>query len=168
MNRFQYIAKHRFQILAVLGVVLVSTFLLSYLGKQLYLDRAKNRVGTGDIHEAKKRGVFVKSLKYEVIDSPSIIISGFSPFIEISYRYGLNSVHETRSLEGTCYPFKLAFKTNPSTDTSIFTLTYDLSTFDSSDAVWGYMENPTLKDTVYLEVYNIHQYRRRKLIKVWE
>lgn len=132
-----------------------------------YLDKTKYRVGTRDIDDAVKRGVFVKQLKYSVIGDSNSVIPGFVPFIQRGYKYDPNSINETVLLKGSNYPYQLSFNPNPNNDIYIYITKSDLLKFDSTDAVWGYLSAPHLHDTILLDLIDTRS-KKNKIIKVWE
>ena len=116
------------------------------------------------IEESAKRGVFVKKLNYEV-DSFSGPNFFFEAFIEKAFTHGHKSVHETILMEGTKYPFSLSFNSGPTQAIGVFIRRDQLSKFDSSNSVWGYLKNPYLTDTVILEIRG--EGIKSGIIKVW-
>lgn len=85
--------------------------------------------------------------------------------------------NETHIIKNSKYPYNMNFewknneytmkdKTKIKDAISVFINKADLEKIDSSDAVWGYLENPHLKDTIKLE-YSDYMNIHHGTIKVW-
>lgn len=99
------------------------------------------------------------------IDSFSGILTDFKPFIEKGFKWGYHSSKETVPLETTNYPYQLSFNSRPRQEITITIREDQLEKFDSSNAVWGYLKQPVLPDTVILEIRG--ENIQSGIIKVW-
>ncbi|MEG0928959.1 hypothetical protein [Chryseobacterium sp.] len=137
----------------------------------------KYRTGTTTIAESKKRNVFVKELHYKFVEPITIKDFYFKPYIERGYKFGMNNENETHTIKNSKCPYNLSFewKNNPSVmkdktkinnSISVFINKDDLNKIDSSDANWGYLGNPYLKDTIRVE-YSDYNGNKTGIIKVW-
>ena len=140
-------------------------YLSSYIGWYGY-QKWRHRVGTNNIEESKRRGVFIKELHYRV-EGYSGDLAGFTPYIERGFTYGRHSAKETVPLSGSNYPYQLSFSYMPSAKFGVLVQEQDLKKFDSSNAVWGYMRQPFLSDTVTLDVGGENIPKGTAVIKVW-
>lgn len=136
----------------------------SYLGWYGY-EKWMYRVGSDSIEEAKQRGVFVKELNFQV-EGYSGELHGFTPFIEKGYRYGYHISEETVPLTNSNYPYQLSFQYKRNKGFGVLVIKDDLNKFDSSGAVWGYLKEPNLTDTITLEIGG-EGISRGARIKVW-
>ena len=125
--------------------------------------RWKERVATRDIHDAKRRGVFVKELQYRIDDFPDTL--DFHPYIEKGFHYAKGSDEQTVIMENTQYPYQLSYNVFPQNQISITIEQLNLQKFDSANASWGYLKAPRLNDTVTLEIYTPQH--QGGTIKVW-
>jgi hypothetical protein len=116
------------------------------------------------VEESVERGVFVRKLNHRV-DSFSGPEFYFEAFIEKAFTYGHKSVNETILMEGTQFPYRLSFESRPIPELSIFIKRDQLSKFDSSNSVWGYLKSPYLIDTIVLEIRG--EGIKSGSIKVW-
>ncbi len=114
--------------------------------------------------ESVERRVFVRKLDYKV-DSFSGPEFFFEAFIEKAFTYGHESVKETILMEGTEFPYSLSFNSRPTPVLGIFIKRDQLSKFDSSNSVWGYLKRPYLADTILLEIRG--EGIKSGIIKVW-
>jgi hypothetical protein len=101
------------------------------------------------IDDAKKRGVFVKELKYEIDKYPAGV-ADLKPYIEKGFFYGFHWSAETRELTNSDFPYQLNFNSRPSKDVGIAIKDEDLQKFDSCNTSWGFLKEPILKDTIHL------------------
>ena len=151
-------------LLTVIAGYFALGYLSSYVGWYGY-KKWKHRIGSTDISESKRRGVFVKELNFKV-EGYSGHLHGFKPFIERGYKYGYHTSEETLPLTDTNYPYQLSFQYKRNQSFGLLILDDDLNNFDSSDAVWGYLRYPKLLDTITLQIGGegiSHEAR----IKVW-
>ncbi len=137
----------------------------------------KNRLHSLDINESKKRNVFVRELNYKFVESAVIEDFYIRPYIEKGYKCGINDENETHIIKNSKYPYNLnlEWKNNPYTmqdktkmenSISVFISKDDLKKIDSSDAVWGYLSKPYLRDTIRIE-YSDYNNNHKGTIKVW-
>lgn len=124
----------------------------------------KSRKASQSIKESKERGVFNKSLHFKV-EGPLDGLTDFEPFIEKGFKYGYHSSDETRDLGNSDYPYQISFNYRPDIRTTILIRQDQLIKFDSAGAVWGYLKEPVLRDTIILTVHR--QYGNPSIIKVW-
>lgn len=154
----------------LIAIIIFSTvylslgYLSSYIGWYGY-KKWKYRVATTSIEDSKKRGVFVKELKFSV-DSFSGPIGDLQPYIEKGFKYGLHSSEKTVPLTGSNYPYQLSFNFNSSAKMGLLIKESELKKFDSFDMTNGYLKNPELKDTIIIDIAgeNIHS----GVIKVYQ
>ena len=151
----------------IVGVIVlvgyfVLWFLSTYLGWYGY-EQWKYRHGTTSIEEAKERGIFVKELNFSV-QNYSGDLYNFKPYIEKGFAYGNHSSEVTVPIK-TGFPYQLSFDYKNHQGFGIFIEEKELLKFDSAGAVWGYLKQPFLKDTVVLKIRGkgIHSGE----IKVW-
>ena len=161
--------KKSYQIIAVIVLVLLLGLLTlssinSYCGWYAY-KKWKYRAATGDINDSKRRHVFVKELHFKV-DSFSGKIENFHAYIERGFHFSHISQDDTEPLNGSKYPFQLSYTFYNTSALGIMPRKSELKKFDSSDAIWGYLKSPILKDTVIVDLVgeNIHA----GIIKIWE
>ena len=147
-------------LLVILGFLYISNLIAWYGNK-----RSQYRTASNTIKESEGRGVFQKSLQFKIdrFSSPNV---SFQPFLEKSFHYGFHSTNDTRPLLDSRYPYQLSFKTKISDSAWAFIRKDQLTKFDSSDEVWGYLSNLHLKDTIILEIRGSED--DRGIIKVWE
>lgn len=153
-------------------VVIITLFILyfglgylsSYIGWYGY-KKWTYRTGSKNIVESKVRGVFVSDLKFQ-LDSVGDAIPNFRPFIEKGFKFGKNSLEETVLLKNSNYPFQLNFDSRPTNNITILIREDQLSKFDSSNASWGYLKSPQIKDTIILIVRS--ESTNSGIIKVWQ
>ena len=135
------------------------------------------RVHSQNISESKQRKIFVKELKYKFVDSIQMNGFYFKPFIEKGFKFGKHSMQETYPIKNSKYPYNLNFewgknpysikdKNKMNESISVFIKKEDLEKIDSSDAVWGYLEQPKLRDTITIE-YSNYDFSKTGTIKVW-
>jgi hypothetical protein len=154
--------KYFFIILFVIfGLYLFYDFLAdAAYGEQHWIFRKMS----DSIEESKGRGVFIKKLNFKV-DSFSGRPFPFEAFIEKAFTHGHNSVNETVLMEGTSFPYSFSFNSRPNQAIGVFIRRDQLIKFDSTNAVWGYLKNPYLADTIVLEIRG--EGIRSGIIKVW-
>ena len=151
-------------LLTVIAGYFALGYLSSYVGWYGY-KKWKHRVGSTDISESKRRGVFVKELNFKV-EGYSGQLHGFKPFIERGYKYDYHTSEETAPLTDTDYLYQLSFQYKRNQNFGVLILDDDLNKFDSSDAVWGYLRYPKLSDTITLQIGG-EGVSREARIKVW-
>ena len=105
----------------------------------------KFRVGTSQIEESKKRGVFVRELNYKIIDSQNLNNFKFIPYFEKGFKYGFHTSKKTNLLKFSKYPYNLGFDRNKKD--SIYLDIQNKENADSSNSVWTYYREPKLQDT---------------------
>ena len=125
----------------------------------------KYRGGTTTIKESKQRKVFVKELNYKIVDSANLKGFYFKPYIEKGFRYGYHSMEDTRIDTYTRYPYNLSYERNKKDSVVLNIFPEDKEKLDSSDAVWGYLKQPYLKDTIRIEIEGAG--KQKGIIKVW-
>jgi hypothetical protein len=157
------------KLLIFLSILLALLYLLlgyasSYIGWYGY-KKWENRVSSGSIEESKRRGVFVKELSFQA-DSSYIDLDSFRPFIEEGFKYGKHTSESTVHLINTSFPYQLKFNFRPNDSATILIREDQLIKFDSSNAVWGFMKEKHLPDTVILTVRGNNI--KPSSIKVWE
>jgi len=158
-------------ILIAIGIVIAITgyialgYLSSYIGWDGYR-KWEHRVGTSRIEDAKKRGVFVKELKFTV-ENYAGSLGGFRPYIERGFKYGRHTSEETVPLTGSDYPYKLSFNKDSISGIGFLIRDSSLWKFDSADACWGYLRTPELKDTILVDIAGEH-IPRGGFIKVYQ
>lgn len=141
-------------------------YLSSYVGWYGY-KKWKYRVGTTSIEESKKRGVFVKVLHYKV-EGYTGDLHGFTPYLERGFRYGRHTAKETHPLKDSKYPYQLSLGYTRTPGFGILIKDEELEKFDSADAVWGYLKQPIITDTIVLCVGGEDVPRDNgAVIKVW-
>jgi hypothetical protein len=152
-------------ILAVVMLFLLFGYLSSMMGWYGY-KKWEHRVASRNIEESKKRGVFISELSYRVDSFPSVI-NNFKPFIERGFMYGHHSSEHTRPLSnGSRYPYQLTFDYKPNSEITILIRESELKKFDSSNASWGYLSSPKLRDTIVLDIYG--EKKQHGTIEVWQ
>jgi hypothetical protein len=137
-------------------------YLSSYVGwygKWLY------RVHSSGIKDSKSRGVFVKELSFKIENYPGTLDT-FKPFIERGFKFGRHSSDETAPLTGSAYPYQLSFNFTTSQKIGLLIMREELKKFDSSDAVWGYLASPNLRDTIIVSL--VGEYGHAAFVKVWQ
>jgi len=125
----------------------------------------KYRVHTSNIEKSKQRKVFIKELEYKIVDSANLKGFSFKPYIEKGFRYGYHSMEDTRVDNFSHYPFNLNYERNKKDSISLDIFPDDKKKLDSSDAVWGYLKQPYLKDTVRIKIDGAGN--QRGIIKIW-
>lgn len=125
----------------------------------------KYRIGTDLIRESKQRRVFVKELNYKIVDSVNLKGFYFKPYIEKGFRYGYRSMEDTKIDTYTKYPYNLSYERNKKDSVVLNIFPEDKEKLDSSDAVWGYLKQPYLKDTIRIEIEGAG--KQKGIIKVW-
>ena len=120
----------------ILGVLIVG-FLNSYFGWYGY-EKWKYRVGTIDMNDSKKRGVFVKELHFELDSFPADRFPGrlenFRVYIEKGFHFGHESEDETTLLLNSNYPYQVSFDFKPPPNFGILIADGELKKFDSCNA----------------------------------
>lgn len=135
--------------IAVAGCIALG-YLSSYIGWYGYR-KWEYRVATTSIEDSKKRGVFVKELKFSVDSFPGSIGS-FIPYIEKGFKYGHDSSEETVPLIGSNYPYQLSFDYKRSAKMGLLIRDLELIKFDSFDMMHGYLRTPDLQDTIIVDI----------------
>lgn len=128
----------------------------------------KYRVGTSQIKESKKRGVFVRELHYKIKDSQNLSNFKFIPYFEKGFKYGFHTIEETNLLKFSNYPYNLGFDRNK--EDSIYLDIQNIENADSANAVWTYYREPKLKDTLTViidGVKNRKGFEIKGIIKIW-
>ncbi|WP_336733130.1 hypothetical protein [Chryseobacterium sp. VD8] len=153
------------------GVIILCVFFYyafgifsSFVGWYGY-QKWKYRIGTDLIRESKQRKVFVKDLNYKIVDSANLKGFYFKPYIEKVFRYGYHSMEDTRIDTYTKYPYNLSYERNKKDSVVLNIFPEDKEKLDSSDAVWGYLKQPYLKDTIRIEIEGAA--KQKGIIKVW-
>ena len=159
--------------LIVIGVIIIGLMFLGYLnayfGWYAY-EKWKYRVGTIDMNDSKKRGVFVKELHLQLDSFPPDRFPGrlenFRVYIERGFHFGHESEDETTPLLNSNYPYQVSFNFHPPPNFGILISGDELKKFDSCNATRGYLRYPKLKDTIiyYLAGENVHS----GIIRVWD
>ena len=154
----------------IAGLVTVAIFygfgyVNSYVGWYSH-HHYKDRKGSRDIQESKKRGVFVKDLNFEIVGY-SGDLNGFKPFIEKAFTWGYHSSEETVPWTNTQYPYRLMFNYRPTKEVTVLIRHEDLVKFDSANGSWGFMKEPKLSDTIVLTIRGENIPRDSAFIKVW-
>lgn len=124
------------------------------------------RKGSTDINEAKNRGVFIKQLNFSV-EGYSGNLYDFVPFIEKAYTWGHHTSEETVPWTNTNYPYQISFSYKRTSNFGVLITDTSLQKFDSSNASWGYLRQPLLKDTIILEIGG-EKIRKGAIIKVYD
>ena len=124
------------------------------------------RKGSTDITEAKKRGVFIKQLHFSV-EGDTENLFNFIPFIEKAYTWGHDTSEETVPWTNTNYPYQISFSYNRTSNFGVLITDTSLKKFDSSNASWGYLKQPVLKDTIVLEIVG-EKISKGAIIKVYD
>lgn len=150
-------------VVLVIGYYLFG-FLSSFVGWYGY-EKWKCRVGTSDIQDSKKRGVFVKELHYQFVNFPDSI-KDFVPYLEKGFKFGLHSSEETVQLKNSNYPYQLSFNFKPSERMGLQIDDDQLKKFDSCGATNGFMKHPVLNDTIIVKIIGLNQ--RGSCIKIWD
>ena len=151
----------------LVGLILIAGYSLLWImskGIGWYgYEQWKYRHGTTSIDEAKRRKVFSKELNFKV-ENYSGELYNFKPYVEKGFTFGHHSSEVTVPIK-TDFPYQLSFDYTNHQGFGIFIKEQELSKFDSAGAVWGYLRQPFLKDTVVLEIRGegIHSGE----IKVW-
>ncbi len=158
-----------YKLIAIAIMVIVAGYfalgyLSSYVGWYGY-KKWQYRVATTSIEDSKKRGVFVKELKFTV-DSFSGSIGDFRPYIEKGFKYGHHSSEKTESLTGSNYPYQLSFNFNSSSKMGLLIRESELKKFDSFSMTKGYLKIPSLSDSIIVDIIgeNIHS----GIIKIYQ
>ena len=138
-------------------------YLSSYIGWYGY-KKWTYRVGTSDINESKKREVFVNELNYQ-IEGYIGNSYAFTLYIEKGFKYGHNSSEVTVPLINTDYPYQISFSYIKGHDFGVVIPKEELAKFDSSNASWGYLKLPRLKDTITIKLFG--ENNRKGTIKIW-
>ena len=125
----------------------------------------KYRMGTSYINDSKKRNVYVRKLNYKIVDSANLKGFQFNPYIEKAFRYGHNSMEETRVDNYTKYAYNLSYERNKKDSIVLNIFPNDKAKLDSSNVVWGYLRQPYLKDTVRIEIEGVG--KQKGVIKIW-
>jgi hypothetical protein len=123
----------------------------------------KQRKGSMDINDARKRGVFVKELDYKV-EGYSGDLYGFKPFIEKAYTWGYHTSEQTVPWTNTNYPYQISFSYARSSNFGVLLTNEGDAQVDSSGR---YLKSPYLNDTMILEIGG-EGVPRGARIKVWE
>ncbi|WP_139785400.1 hypothetical protein [Chryseobacterium phocaeense] len=123
------------------------------------------RVGTDVISESKQRKVFVKELNYKIIDSANLKGFYFKPYIEKGFRYGYQSMEDTRIDKYSHCSYNLSYERNMKDSIVLNIFPEDKKKLDSSDIVWGYLKQPYLKDTIRIEIEGMG--KQKGIIKIW-
>jgi hypothetical protein len=162
--------KHFLKTASIVGLIAVAGYFgLGYINSYVGWDsheHYKDRKGSMDIQESKKRGVFVKELNFEVVGY-SGDLNGFKPFIEKAFTWGYRTSEETVPWTNTEYPYRLIFNYSPTPEVSVFIRHEDLIKFDSANTSWGFMKEPRLSDTIILSIGGENIPRDSAFIKVW-
>ncbi|WP_343659406.1 hypothetical protein [Chryseobacterium sp.] len=125
----------------------------------------KYRVHTSNIEKSKQRKVFVRELKYKIVDSANLKGFYFKPYIEKGFRYGHHSMEETRIDTYTKYPYNLNYERNKNDSISLDIFPEDKKKLDSSDVVWGYLKQSYLQDTIRIKINGVGN--EKGIIKIW-
>lgn len=125
----------------------------------------KYRVRTSTIEKSKQRKVFVKELNYKIVDSANLKGFYFKPYIEKGFRYGYHSMEKTRIDHFSQYPYNLSYERNLKDSIVLNIFPEDKKKVDSSDIVWAYLKQPSLKDTIRIEIEGMG--KQKGIIKVW-
>ena len=99
------------------------------------------------------------------MDSANLKGFYFKPYIEKVFRYGYHSMEDTRIDTYTKYPYNLSYERNKKDSVILNIFPEDKEKLDSSDAVWGYLKQPYLKDTIRIEIEGAA--KQKGIIKVW-
>jgi len=150
----------------ILGVFLYYAFGIfsSSVGWYGY-QKWKYRVHTSTIEKSKERKVFVKELNYEIVDSANLKGFHFKPYIEKGFRYGYHSMEDTRIDNFSHYPYNLNYERNIKDSIVLNIFPEDKKKLDSSDVVWGYLKQPSLQDTIRIEIEGMG--KQKGTIKIW-
>lgn len=160
----QYVKIFSIVIIICAAIFLAIGYLSSYIGWYGYR-KWEHRSASTSLQESINRGVFVKELNFK-IDSFSGPSFDFKPFIERGFRFGKDSAGETVPIAGSQFPYQLSFNYRPIQQIGVTIRKDQLSKFDSSNAVWGYLKLPMLPDTIILDIKG--ENIKSGLIKVWE
>lgn len=125
----------------------------------------ENRSGTETIKESKERKVFVKELQYHIEYSGDLKKLHFIPYVEKGFKVSNKSIKDTRILTKTRYPYNICFERNLKDSIAIYYKKQDEKKLDSFDGYWGYLKEPYLKDTVYLQIDGVNN--NKGIIKIW-
>jgi hypothetical protein len=161
---------YKIVLITLVGIVLIvaSYFALGYFSTWIGWEGYKkweHRVATNDIGDSKRRGVFVKELNFK-IENYHDTLRNFKPYIERGFKFGRHSSDSTTPLTGSAYPYQLSFNFKTSSKVGLLMMPAELKKFDSSDAVWGYLTHPDLKDTIIVSL--VGQYGDSGIVKVWQ
>ena len=138
-------------------------FVSNYVGWYGYR-KWEYRIHSNSISDSKKRKVFVEKLEYKIVDSSNLKNFYFQPYIEKGFRYGKKSKKETVIDDYTQYPYNLCYEYGMKDSVVIYIKEEYKYKLDSTDAVWGYLKNPYLQDTIYME---INSKNHKGIIKIW-
>lgn len=125
-------------------VVPISLFLLwwamnAYGGWYGY-QKWKYRGGTSSISKSKRRGVFVKTLHYKIVEAENLHDFKFTPYFERGFKFGFHTSEETNIIKNSQFPFNLSYDRNKKDSVALNILNMEKA--DSSDVVWAYFKNP--------------------------
>ena len=139
----------------------------SYMGWYGHKPWLLRRNTQGNIIESKQRKVFVKNLKFIKEKEDTI---PFYIYIEKGYRCGIHSIHKTRIINNSEYPFQLS-KTSR-LDYNNYHLSFEVRTISSFDTIYPYLKEAVIKDTIRVIVKKFdEQSGKWKIInniKVWD
>lgn len=154
-----------------IGIVLFSIFLYytigifsSSVGWYGY-QKWKYRISTDVISESKQRNIFVKDLNYKIVDSANLKGFYFKPYIEKGFKYGYHSMEDTRVDSLSDYPYNLSYERNEKKSIVLNIFPEDKKKMDSSNATWGYLKQPYLKDTIRIRIEGSSN--QKGIIKIW-
>jgi hypothetical protein len=163
--------KNKRVIAAIAGAIIVGYLLFTFIpGPNAYKNTRNfhKRKLTQDINEAKKKGVFVKELHYNVNGFESL--PDLKPYLEKGFKYGEDSTHFVPFVN-TSFPYRLGFNRYPVDGVFIYVQDEEINKFDSSNGsgfhgASGFLAKPKLRDTITLGI------RKNNVlsgtIKVWD
>lgn len=157
----------------IFAVIIVGIGYFIFMGISNYVgwygyEKWKYRVGTDSIENSKKRNVFVKELNYKIIDGKNLNDFKFTPYIERAFRYGKHSSRETVIDKYTKFPYNLSYERNKNDSIALDIINKEK--LDSSNVVWGYLKNPSLKDTIIIKIEGAKDKNNEEksgIIKIW-
>ena len=131
------------------GLFGIALFAKTILGMGYDDQHWKIRKHSSSSEDSKRRGVFVKPLNYKIENYHNLAFN-LDPFIERAFTHGKTSVKQTIVMNVTNYPYTFTFNERPFDGASLHINEDDLSKFDSSNYLRGYLKNPFLPDTIRL------------------